>query len=98
MIDHLLAMPVVQRPICLKQPKVQYTFADPEQEKLSEGRKSMLRTGDVNAGRVRARLTDIRAAVTGQPWLVRGAAAPVAVAPCAHNSCGSGFHTHWRSH
>ncbi|MFH1814267.1 MAG: DUF3014 domain-containing protein [Pseudomonadota bacterium] len=66
-IDHLLATPVVSRPIRLKQPKVLYTFADPALEKLSEGQKMMLRMGDANAERIRAKLTDIRAAVTRQP-------------------------------
>ena len=66
-IDHLLATPVVPAPIRLKQPKVLYTFADPELEKLSEGQKIMLRMGDRNAERIRARLADIRAAVTRQP-------------------------------
>ncbi len=67
MIDHLLATPVVPTPIRLKQPKVLYTFADPELEKLSEGQKIMLRMGEANAEHVRAKLTDIRAAVTRQP-------------------------------
>ncbi|MDP3288272.1 MAG: DUF3014 domain-containing protein [Methyloversatilis sp.] len=66
-IDHLLATPVVPAPIRLKQPKVLYTFADPELEKLSEGQKMMLRMGEANAERIRAKLTDIRAAVTRQP-------------------------------
>lgn len=66
-IDHLLATPVVPTPIRLKQPKVLYTFADPELEKLSEGQKIMLRMGDANAERIRAKLADIRAAVTRQP-------------------------------
>lgn len=63
-IDHLLVTPVVPSSIRLLQPKVLYTFADPELEKLSEGQKIMLRMGENNAARIRVKLRDIRAAVT----------------------------------
>lgn len=63
-IDHLLATPAPVQPIRLAQPRVLYTFADPALEKLSEGQKIMLRMGDENAARVKAKLREIRAAVT----------------------------------
>lgn len=63
-IDHLLATPEPAMPLRVAQPKVLYTFADPELEKLSEGRKILLRMGPDNAAKVKARLRDIRAAVT----------------------------------
>lgn len=65
-IDHLLAAPELAGPLRLAQPKVLYTFADPELEKLSEGQKIMLRMGSDNAARVKAKLREIRAAVTKQ--------------------------------
>ncbi|MFW2456780.1 DUF3014 domain-containing protein [Methyloversatilis discipulorum] len=65
-IDHLLAAPELAGPLRLAQPKVLYTFADPELEKLSEGQKIMLRMGPDNAARVKAKLREIRAAVTKQ--------------------------------
>ncbi|WP_018410793.1 DUF3014 domain-containing protein [Methyloversatilis thermotolerans] len=63
-IDHLLATPEPAVPLRVAQPRVLYTFADPELEKLSEGRKILLRMGPDNAAKVKARLRDIRAAVT----------------------------------
>lgn len=63
-IDHLLAAPELAGPLRLAQPKVLYTFADPELEKLSEGQKILLRMGPDNAARVKAKLREIRAAVT----------------------------------
>lgn len=63
-IDHLLATPEPAGPLRLAQPKVLYTFADPELEALSEGRKILLRMGPDNAARVKAKLREIRAAVT----------------------------------
>lgn len=65
-IDHLLAAPELAGPLRLAQPKVLYTFADPELEKLSEGQKILLRMGPDNAARVKAKLREIRAAVTKQ--------------------------------
>jgi hypothetical protein len=63
-IDHLLAAPEPAGPLRLAQPKVLYTFADPELENLSEGQKVLLRMGPDNAARVKAKLREIRAAVT----------------------------------
>ncbi|HEX6137024.1 MAG TPA: DUF3014 domain-containing protein [Casimicrobiaceae bacterium] len=65
-IDHLLATPDVPAPIELVQPKVLYEFADPALEQRSAGQKIMIRMGPVNESRVKAKLRDIRQALTGQ--------------------------------
>ena len=65
-IDHLLAAPDVPAPIALTQPKVLYEFADPALEQLSAGQKIMIRIGPVNESRAKAKLRDIRHALTGQ--------------------------------
>ena len=66
-IDHLLTTPVVEAPIPLKRPKVLYLYADPELEKLSWGRKAMLRMGRENAARLQARMREFRSAVATRP-------------------------------
>lgn len=65
-IDHLLATPVVEGPIRLVQPRVQYRFADPGLESQSAGRKALIRMGPENAGRVKAKLREIRAELLRQ--------------------------------
>jgi hypothetical protein len=65
-IDHLLATPDVPAPVALTQPKVLYQFADPALEQLSAGQKIIIRMGPVNESRVKAKLRDIRRALTGQ--------------------------------
>lgn len=65
-IDHLLAAPDVPAPVALTQPKVLYEFADPSLEQLSAGQKIMIRIGPVNESHVKAKLRDIRHALTGQ--------------------------------
>ena len=65
-IDHLIATPDVPAPVALTQPKVLYEFADPALEKLSAGQKMMIRMGPVNESRAKAKLRDIRHALTGQ--------------------------------
>ena len=67
MIDHLLATPDVPAPIALVQPKVLYEYADPELEQRSAGQKILMRMGTVNEARVKAKLRDIRRAITKQP-------------------------------
>jgi hypothetical protein len=66
-IDHLLATPEIAGNLALKQPKVQYEFADPSLETLSAGQKAMLRMGPDNARRVKARLRALRAEITAKP-------------------------------
>jgi hypothetical protein len=66
-IDHLLAAPDVPAPVALAQPKVLYEFADPALEARSAGQKILMRIGPVGEARVKAKLREIRRAVTGQP-------------------------------
>jgi hypothetical protein len=63
-IDHLLAAPEMPANARLVQPKVFYQFADPDLEKRSAGQKIMMRIGNENAGRVKAKLRDIRTQLT----------------------------------
>jgi hypothetical protein len=65
-IDHLLATPNVPGPIKLAQPHVLYEYADPALESRSAGQKILIRIGPDNAGRVKAKLRDIRRQVTGR--------------------------------
>ena len=65
-IDHLLATPDVPAPVALAQPKVLYEFADPSLEQLSAGQKIMIRMGPVDESRAKAKLRQIRRALTGQ--------------------------------
>ena len=62
-IDHLLGAPDVRGTIPLKQPKVLYEFANPELERLSAGRKVLVRIGPANAAKVKAKLREIRAKI-----------------------------------
>jgi hypothetical protein len=64
-IDDLLATPQVQGPIKLVQPKVMYEFADPALEARSAGQKILIRMGNENAARIKAKLRDIRRELTG---------------------------------
>ncbi|MBI5040232.1 MAG: DUF3014 domain-containing protein [Gammaproteobacteria bacterium] len=63
-IDHLLDTPTVVEPIHLVQPKVFYEYADPKLEALSAGQKILLRMGSANAKQIRAKLREIRQALT----------------------------------
>jgi hypothetical protein len=77
-IDLMLATPEPTAPIELrltevkgeiasKQPWLRYEFADPQLEALPAGQKLLLRMGNENAQRIKARLRAFRAAVTSQP-------------------------------
>ena len=63
-IDNLLSAPDAAGPVPLVQPKVLYAYADPELEALSAGQKIMLRMGSENSARVKAKLREIRRALT----------------------------------
>jgi hypothetical protein len=63
-IDVLLATPQVDGPIDLVRPNVMYEFADPALEARPAGQKLMLRMGPDNAAAVKAKLTELRAALT----------------------------------
>jgi hypothetical protein len=63
-IDGLLATPEVSDPIRLIKPEAYFLFADPQLESLSAGQKILVRMGSDNASRVKAKLREIRAALT----------------------------------
>lgn len=65
-IDHLLAAPRREGPIYLRRTHVLYEFANPDLEELSSGRKLLLRMGPENADAVKARLAELRAAISGE--------------------------------
>lgn len=60
-IDHLLATPAAPALVKLVQPKVLYEFADPELQARSAGQKILLRMGNDNAAKVKAKLRELRA-------------------------------------
>ena len=65
-IDDLLAAPRIDGPVALIQPAVAYKYADPKLEALSAGQKLMIRIGPDNADRVKAKLRELRQALTAR--------------------------------
>ena len=65
-IDELLATPEPSQPVRLIRPEAYYEFADPELEALPAGQKILIRMGPSNAGRVKSKLEEIRAAIQTQ--------------------------------
>ncbi len=63
-IDLLLATPQPQEPIELVQPNVMYEYADPALEALPAGQKLLIRMGPENASAIKAKLAELRAALT----------------------------------
>jgi hypothetical protein len=63
-IDHLLATPDVRGPIALVQPKVLYEYADPGLQDLSAGQKMLVRMGPENEAKVKAKLRELKKALT----------------------------------
>lgn len=64
-IDHLLATPEVRAPIALAQPKVMYEYADPAlEDDLSAGQKILVRMGPENEAKVKAKLRELKKALT----------------------------------
>jgi hypothetical protein len=63
-IDKLLATPEVKAPIRLVRPKVFYEFEDYSLEERPSGQKILIRMGPANAAVVKAKLREIRAALT----------------------------------
>jgi hypothetical protein len=59
-----LVPPDVKGPVKLERPWVMYEFADPDLEARSAGQKILLRMGAGNAGRVKAKLRDVRRQLT----------------------------------
>ncbi len=66
-IDTLLATPQPAAPIALVRPNVMYTFADPALESRPAGQKLLIRMGPENAAAIKAKLTELRAAITAAP-------------------------------
>jgi len=63
-IDHLLQTPDVAQPVELVQPSVSFKYADPKLESLSSGQKLLIRMGPTNAGAIKAKLREVRAALS----------------------------------
>jgi len=63
-IDHLLATPEAPPSIALVQPRVLYDYADPALADLSAGQKILLRMGPDNEARVKAKLREIKRALS----------------------------------
>jgi hypothetical protein len=63
-IDHLLAAPDVKGPIALTQPKVMYEYADPALQNLSAGQKMLVRLGPENEAKVKAKLRELKRALS----------------------------------
>jgi len=84
-IDYLVETPEVEGPIKLVTPHVLYEFADPDLQSLSAGRKLLVRMGNANAARLKAKLKDVRREIVASA--VRPAAAQEAgAAPKADSS------------
>ena len=64
-IDDLLAAPDAPASAALVQPKVLYQYADADLESRSAGQKIMMRMGSDNEAKVKAKLREIRALLTG---------------------------------
>ncbi|MCE9614044.1 MAG: DUF3014 domain-containing protein [Lentisphaerae bacterium] len=63
-IDHLLATPDIADPVALTPHAVMFKYADASLEELSAGQKLLLRMGNANAQRVKAKLRDLRHQLT----------------------------------
>lgn len=63
-IDSLLAAPEPKGPIELVRPNVMYTFADASLEARPAGEKLLIRMGPENAKIIKAKLIELRAAIT----------------------------------
>lgn len=66
-IDLLLATPQPRGPIELVQPKIQYHFADPRLDALPAGQKLLIRMGPANEAILKAKLSELRSALTAAP-------------------------------
>lgn len=66
-IDALLATPQINERIELKRPNVMYVFADPALEALPAGQKLLIRMGPDNEAAVKAKLSELRAAIIAAP-------------------------------
>ncbi len=66
-IDQLLDTPKVSEPIRVVQPGIRYQYADPKLESLGAGQKILIRMGPENSAKVKAKLEQIRQALTTRP-------------------------------
>jgi len=66
-IDSLLATPQPAGPVALVRPNVMYLFADPALESRPAGQKLLIRMGPENAAAIKAKLTELRAAIAAAP-------------------------------
>lgn len=66
-IDNLLASPQPTGAVSLVRPNVMYTYADPSLESRSAGQKLLIRMGPENAAAIKAKLTELRAAIASAP-------------------------------
>ena len=66
-IDTMTAAPEPSGPIALVRPNVMYTFADPALESRPAGQKLLIRMGPDNAAAIKAKLIELRAAITAAP-------------------------------
>jgi hypothetical protein len=66
-IDLLVATPTPSEPIELVRPNVMYLFADPALEARPAGQKLLMRMGPENAATIKAKLLELRAALTAAP-------------------------------
>jgi hypothetical protein len=62
-IDHLLETPAPTGPVRLTQPRVFYEYADPSLEERSAGQKLLIRMGNENATKIKAKLRELRALI-----------------------------------
>lgn len=62
-IDHMLQAPIAPPPVALVKPRSTWEYADPEQQSQSVGHRLMMRIGAEHSGRLKAKLTDLRAAL-----------------------------------
>ena len=61
-----LVLPEIQGPYPSTRPWVRYRFADPALESLSAGQKLLLRMGPANEAKVKTKLREVRARITGK--------------------------------
>lgn len=61
-----LVLPEIQGPYPSTRPWVRYQYADPALESLSAGQKLLLRMGPANEAKVKAKLREVRARITGK--------------------------------
>jgi len=59
-LDHLLAVPTIERDVALQETVAAYQFADADLEALSAAQKQLLRTGPDNVRKIQRKITELR--------------------------------------